>query len=182
MNVTAALLETLFDIRVKRGHFSRACRSRLGSKYSGKLSTFSALATPYLCVATAACPRDLIKAYIPVIVGGKVFTALIDSGSFGSYIHSSICSKLNLTLYPLSHKVRMTSTSVKVKSLGFCLCDIVVKGCKHALTRLNVLPTLCCDIILGLDFQSQRQRVIFELGGNLQDIVVSHDNLRGCCS
>ena len=41
--------------------------------------------------------------------------------------------------------------------------------------RLNVLPTLCCDIILGLDFQSQHQRVIFELGGNLQDIVVSDD-------
>jgi len=43
------------------------------------------------------------------------------------------------------------------------------------LTRLNVLPTLCCDIILGLDFQSQHQRVIFEFGGNLQDTVVSHD-------
>ena len=41
----------------KRGHFSRACRSRLGSKCSGKLSTFSASATPSLCVA-AACPGD----------------------------------------------------------------------------------------------------------------------------
>jgi len=98
MNVTAALLETLFVIRVKRGHFSRACRSRLGSNYSGKLSTFSASATPYLCVATAACPGDLVKASIPVIVGGKVFTALTESGSSQSYIHASICSKLNLTL------------------------------------------------------------------------------------
>ena len=78
MNVTAALLETLFVIRVKRGHFSRACRfrlgsgrSRLGSKYSGKLSTFSASATPYLCVAMAACPGDLVKASIPVIVGAR---------------------------------------------------------------------------------------------------------------
>ena len=43
------------------------------------------------------------------------------------------------------------------------------------MTRLNVLPTLCCDIILGLDFQSQHQRVIIEFGGNLQDTVVSHD-------
>ena len=45
------------------------------------------------------------------------------------------------------------------------------------MTRLNVLPTLCRDIILALYFQSQHQRecVIFELGGNLQDIVVSHD-------
>jgi len=69
----------------------------------------------------------------------------------------------------------MASISVKVKSLGFCLIDIVVKGSKYALTRLNVLPAFCCDIILGLDFQSQHQSVIFELGGNLQDIVVSHD-------
>jgi len=71
--------------------FALACRSRLGSKYNGKLSTFSASATPYLCVATAACPGDLIKASIPVIVGEKVFSALIDSGSSESYIHSSIC-------------------------------------------------------------------------------------------
>jgi len=33
----------------------------------------------------------------------------------------------------------------------------------------------CCDIILGLDFQSQHQHVIFEFGGNLQDIGISHD-------
>jgi len=113
-----------------------------------------------------------MKASIPVIV---VFTALIDSESSESYIHSSLCSKLKLTLYPSSHEVRMASTSVKVKSLGFSLSDIVVRGSKYALTRLNVFPTLCCDINLGLDFQSQHQRVIFELGCNLQDIVVSHD-------
>jgi len=113
-----------------------------------------------------------MKASIPVIV---VFTALIDSESSESYIHPSLCSKLNLTLYPSSHEVRMASTSVKVKSLGFSLSDIVVRGSKYALTRLNVFPTLCCDINLGLDFQSQHQRVIFELGCNLQDMVVSHD-------
>ena len=43
----------------KRGHFPRACRSRLWSKGSGKLSTFLAAITPSLCVATAACPGDL---------------------------------------------------------------------------------------------------------------------------
>ena len=85
----------------KRGHFSRACRSRLGSQCS-KLSTFSASVSPSLCIATAACPGDLIKASIPVIVGGKVFTALIDSGSSESCIHSSICGKLNLA-YLSSH-------------------------------------------------------------------------------
>jgi len=43
----------------KRGHFPRPCRSRLGSKCNGKLSTFSAAITPSLCVAMAACPGDL---------------------------------------------------------------------------------------------------------------------------
>ena len=74
----------------------------------------------------------------------------------------------------------MGSTSVKVKSLGFCLTGIVIKGSKYAMTRLNVLPTLCCDTILGLDFQSQHQRVIFELGGNLQDMIVSQDKDKTC--
>ena len=66
-----------------------------------------------------------------------------------------------------------------MKSLGFCLTDIVIKGSKYAFTRLNVLPSLCCDIILGLDFQSQHQR-IFELGGNLQDMIVSQDKDKTC--
>jgi len=63
----------------------------------------------------------------------------------------------------------MASMSVKVKSLGFFLTDIVVKGNKYALMRLNVLLTLCCNITLGLDFQSQHQCVIFEFSGNLHN-------------
>ena len=43
---------------------------------------------------------------------------------------------------------------------------------------MNVLPSLCCDIILGLE--SQQQRVIFELGGNLQDMIVSQDKDKTC--
>jgi len=74
----------------------------------------------------------------------------------------------------------MASTSVKVKSLGFCLTDIV-KGSKYALTSLNVLPTLCCDIIFGLIFKVSTNESSLNLVVIFK-IVVSHDNLRGCCS
>ena len=102
----------------------------------------------------------------------KVFTALIDSGSSESYIHSSVCSKLSLTL------VARSPNGIDF-SEGEFVTDIVIKGSKCAMTRLNVLPTLCCDI-LGLDFQSQHQLVIFELGGNLQDMIVSQDKDKTC--
>ena len=33
-------------------------------------------------------------------------------------------------------------------------------------TRLSVLPGLCADLILGLDFQSRHESVVFQYGGS----------------
>ena len=70
----------------------------------------------------------------------------------------------------------MASTAVKIKSKGFCLVYIVNNGTKYPATRLNVYENLCSDVIFGLDFQSQHQRLIFQFNGSSPDLLVSRES------
>ena len=70
----------------------------------------------------------------------------------------------------------MASAAMKIKSFGFCVVDVTINGKKYEVTRLNVLDNLCSDIILGLDFQSQHHRLIFEFNGDSPDLIVSNDS------
>ena len=53
----------------------------------------------------------------------------------------------------------MASSAMKMKSNGFCLVDLELKGNKYKSTRLNVFENLCSDVILGLDFQGRHQHI-----------------------
>jgi len=64
---------------------------------------------------SAACPGSLFTASLPVVIGGKRFTALTDSDRSESYISSSANATLSLDIYRLSHKVQIATSSVKVK-------------------------------------------------------------------
>ena len=59
-----------------------------------------------------------------------------------------------------------------MKSNEFFLVDLELKGNKYESTRLNVFENLCCDVILGLDFQGRHQRV-FEFNRKSNDMVIS---------
>ena len=128
----------------KKGHFSRVCRSRrvTAPKLVSQSSAVSLTSSPSLCMMSAACPRSLLKASLPVMLNGKTLTALVESGSSDSYISSSVSTKLNLNVYPPSHEVKMASSSVRVKSVGFCMVDITIRDTGYASARPNVLETL----------------------------------------
>jgi len=51
---------------------------------------------------------------------------------------------------------------------------VTVNGVTYPSTKLNLVDSLCCDVILGLDFQCHHQRLIFEFGGTAADLVVSN--------
>ena len=70
----------------------------------------------------------------------------------------------------------MAATTMKIKSTGFCLVDLIHKGTKYSCTRLNVFENLSSDVILALDFQSQHQRLIFNFNGESPDLIVSSDS------
>ena len=58
------------------------------------------------------------------------------------------------------------------KVSGFCLVDLELEGKLYRNLHLSVLPELCADLILGLDFQSQHKSVIFEHGGSQPSLSV----------
>ena len=120
-----------------------------------------------------ACPGNLLRSAILVNLNGKNITALIDSGSSESYINSKVSKDLKLKVYPSRREIQMESSTMKMKSNGFCLVDLELKGNKYESTRLNVFENLCSDVILGLDFQGRHQRVIFEFNGESNDFVIS---------
>ena len=168
----------------KIGHFAKVCRSKSSTIRRAKPRSVNVKETasscsnscPGLCTISAACPASLLPASLPVSISGTSLTALVDSGSSESYINSNVCTKLNMEVYPTSQQVQMAATTMKVKSDGFCLVDLVHNGMKYPSTRLNVFQDLCSDIILGLDFQSQHQRLIFNFNGDSPDLIISRNS------
>ena len=59
-----------------------------------------------------------------------------------------------------------TSVSSTVSITGTCAVNLSDEGLKYAGHKLSVLPGLCADLILGLDFQSQHASVTFHYGGS----------------
>ena len=50
-------------------------------------------------------------------------------------------------------------------STGYCFVNLVLDRRTYSNLRLSILPDLCADLILGLDFQSQHETVVFKHGG-----------------
>ena len=119
------------------------------------------------------CPGNLLRSGILVNLNGKNLIAMIDSRSSESYINLKASKDLKLKVYPSKSEIQMASSAMKMKSNGFCLVDLELKGNKYKLTRLNVFENLCSDVILGLDFQGRHQRMIFEFNGESNDLVIS---------
>ena len=71
----------------------------------------------------------------------------------------------------------MASTSMKIKSTGFCFVDIYIHKSKYDAIRLNLFDDLCSDVILELDFQCQHQRLIFQFDGECPDLIVANDKV-----
>ena len=159
----------------KTGHFGKVCRSK-STRTTSSLAMPQSVSSPSshspsLCITTAACPGSLIKFSIPVNINGKCFTTLIDSGSSESYVNYNVCKKLNRDIYPSQCDVQMASSTMKMKSKGFCLADMI-KGVRYESTRVNTFENLCGDVILRLDFQSQHSRLVFEFGSTLPELVI----------
>ena len=166
----------------KIGHVSRVCRSNNGSGKRLK-STNQSAALSLASLTSMTCPGNLLRSAILVNLN-----ALIDSGSSESYINSKVSKDLKLKVYPSRREIQIASSAMKMKSNGFCLVDLELKGNKYESTRLNVFENLCSDVILGLDFQGRHQRVIFEINGessspghNIDPCLLHHQGLLWQC-
>ncbi|CAB3981036.1 Retrovirus-related Pol poly from transposon [Paramuricea clavata] len=102
-------------------------------------------------------PTSLSKSSTTVCINGLQVKALFDSGSNESFIHPSIVKEAALTVRPSSSTISMATLASSVKICGTCIVNLVYQEQIYKDLSLSVLPGLCADLILGLDFQSQHQ-------------------------
>lgn len=145
----------------KKGHFAKVCK---GKPVQSKDKLSAAVWSPTL--ATVPGPTSLSKSLASVNVNGLQVKALFDSGSSESFIHPSLVEKAALIVQPSSGMVSMATSLSSAEVSGTCAVDLSYQGRHYEDLRLSVLPGLCADLILGLDFQSRHESVVFQYGGS----------------
>ena len=144
----------------EKGHFTKVYRGK-----PIKIDEVSA-ALWSSTLATVGTPETLKKSTITVIVDSDWrVRALFDSGSNESYIHPSLVQVAAIPVNPSSSTVAMATTLLSTKIEGFCTVTLNYQGHTYKDFRVSVMPGLCSDLILGLDFQSQHASVTFKYGG-----------------
>ena len=128
----------------------------------------------YLTLAAipSSTPPTLLKSSSKVTIDGVSARALIDSCSTESFIHPHFAETLNLQRYPDPRDISMAQSTLSAKTLGHCIADLEPGGKTYSNLRLSILPGLCSDLILGLDFQKQHQSVSFHHGGPEPPLIV----------
>ena len=71
-----------------------------------------------------------------------------------------------MSKYAAGHKsVNLAAEKSVVSILGHCVVNIELENNKYSAVKLQVLPSLCADIIFGVDFMEQYRSVQIILGG-----------------
>ena len=89
----------------------------------------------------------------------------MDSGSSQSFINPQLVELHGLPVHPSSGIVSLASAFQSTQIQGYCTVNLALMGCQYNNICLYVLPSLCADLILGLDFQTQHQSVTLNYGG-----------------
>ena len=144
----------------KKGHFAKVCQG----KPSKPNQVTAALWLPTL--ASVGTPQALKRSAATVVVNSDWrVKALFDSGSSESYIHPSLVEVAAIPVRPSSNTVSMATSSLSTKTEGSCVVTLDYQGLTYKDVCLSVMPGLCSDLILGIDFQSQHDSVTFKYGG-----------------
>lgn len=159
----------------KKGHFAIVCKSR--PRQENVTSTIEDTQT--LCAIHTA-PSCLSHATMTSYIEGRELSTIIDSGSSLSFINDLTARSLGLQIHPSTANVSMAMSTLQGKVLGQCSPDLTINGKAYNGVKLGVLKNLCSDVLLGSDFQSQHQRVIFEYNGQKPDFIV--ENTIDCCA
>ena len=149
------------------GHYAKLCRSIPAS--NATIHTASCIS-----IGTTKIPSGLSHAATSVTVGDRTLNALIDSGASENFINDEIAKSLSLKIFPLSKNVSMAQSSFNSRSNGYVVVDfkLDLNGKHYTSIRLTIMENLCCDFVLGWEFQSRHKKVTFEYGGDLPELIV----------
>ena len=115
---------------------------------------------------------SLTKSTTVVSINGFMAKVLVDSGSSESFIHPKLVESASLLVYSTISTILMATSSLETKVSGFCLVDLDLEGRLYCNLHLSVLPELCADLILGLDYQSQHKNLVFEQGSSKSSLSI----------
>jgi len=121
---------------------------------------------PLLASVIDNVPSSLSKSSGVVRLGGHEVRVLFDSCSSESFIHPRLVNSLKLKVRPSSKTISMAASAFSTEVKGHTCVNITYQGEDYTDVRLGVLDHLCCDILLGIDFQAQHSSVVFKFGGN----------------
>ena len=155
----------------KKGHYAKVCQSQSTKRYN---STAALIYTPKLLAIKSVKCDSLKRASVPVQLGDNDYTALLDSCSTDSFISADLVRSLNLKLNKSRMEISLAS-SVRACSPGYILQDLILSRTKYESVKLLVLPGLCCDILLGQDFQEQHENIVINYGGKKPNLVISNE-------
>ena len=155
----------------KKGHFAKVCRSNpAGDQLEHSRATASAY--PTLATVPSSTPPTLLKSSTEIVINGVSARALVDSCSSESFIHPHLAETLNLRKYSSPKSISMAQSTLSAETLGHCIVNLELGGKMYSNLHLSILPGLCSDLILGLDFQKQHQSISFHHGGPKPPLVV----------
>lgn len=154
----------------KKGHFARVCKNKNFSSSSAVQSSLSDIAdketdiTPYLASIVGAS-STLSKSTVEVKLEGKIWKALVDTGSEESFVHPDVVRASSLAVHERGKRISMAASNLSVKTHGICMVDLKIGEQSYNGVQLSVLPDLCTDMILGHDFQALHKSINIEFGG-----------------
>ena len=168
----------------KKGHFAKVCRSitcsavevsesfKTSDVQRAPHATLVMMNQPQIASVIDNMPSSLSKSSGVVRVWGHKVHILFDSCSSESFIHPHLVNSLKLKVRPTFKTISMVASAFSTEVKGHTCVNITYQGQDYTGVRLGVLDHLCCDILLGIDFQAQHSSVVFKFGGNKTTLTV----------
>ncbi|KAL7633690.1 UNVERIFIED_CONTAM: hypothetical protein RMT77_015644 [Armadillidium vulgare] len=160
----------------KKGHYANVCRSE------AQLSAATDSLLASIVGSSTTASRGLSKSKVEVIIGNHSVNALIDSGSTHSYIGEDLANSLSLPIVPKRGKVTMAQSSLSCETLGYCFVNFKMLNHYYKKIKLEVLPNLCSELLLGHDVLCQHESVNLQFGGQLPPLNICSLSSYSVCS
>ena len=142
---------------------------------SSALWAISSVSTPS-CSASPNhfTPHPLSQSMTNIEVNQQPVVGVADSASSFSFIHPDCVKSLGLEALPTEDrpKISMASKSLMTEVTFYCEAELRVKDRSYKNFRFLILPNLCTNLILGLDFLSQHESITMNYGGKQPPLTV----------
>jgi hypothetical protein len=112
-------------------------------------------------VTTESVPEDADVVYGMFLINSIPASVLFDYGAYHSFVTKSFVEKHNIPNYPLKKKLLIRSPGGELRAIHSCLeTKIEIRGLSF-LVELIILESSGIDVILGIDYLTKYDGVIF---------------------